>query len=421
MAHLDRQEYEITLTIGIKESIFEYFSHARSALAAFAKYSRRHRELDFTKMRRFLHTTYKTMNEVDPDFMAIKLTKLYKNVETMSHIYDDFSTKSRGGLHSYERIFLQRQGDFTRFESLIKNNADEVTALRSQTEHFKELVAQEKDKLKGSPKFLSTRESRQENLKRLKRRENAAIVRLGYIMEENTILSEEIHSFRQRYEEEFMLAFNEYTKDLRPELLSVLNAMAFEFDVELWVKANDSTLIRNHFKNAYVGEVISSKTYLSYYLKSLDDTKLSSEHKELKELLDYLNNSTPTQCVLYMPAAHDLERFTSALNADDSGFVVQGFSDAKVALEQAFKTRIDILFLDLEAPIEVLENFLSLYRKNSKKRKKKAKIVLVSTDVDERIIRQAEKLEADSLVEREVDTVEIIDIVYDLLKIPVTD
>jgi hypothetical protein len=417
MGHLNKSDYSITLSLGIKESILEYFSYARSALGAFQNYSKRHREIDFLKMRRFLNTTYKTMNEIDSDFMADRLSKLHKNVQTMAKIYDDFLNKSRGSAHSFETIFLQRQEDYVKYEALLTHNADEITVLREQADQFKKSVAEAKDRLKRSPKFLSHYSEKEENLKRLKRRENAVIVRLGHIIEENLIISELIRDFRDFYEDEFIVMFGKYTQNLKPELLSILNAMAFEFDVELWLKARESAVIQNYFKNAYAGDVISSKTYLTYYLKSLDPNKLNEEHKELQKLLDYLNETTPLHCVLYMPAAEDLERFSSALDADNNGIVIHGFSSAKVALEEAFKTRIDILILDLESQGDILENFLELYHKHSMKLKKQAKIVLIATEVNELAINRAEKLGADSLIEREVDTVEIIDIVYDLIKI----
>ncbi len=412
-----KSDYKIELSIGIKESILEYFSHARSAVAAFKNYSRRHREIDFVKMRRFLNTTYKTMTEIDSEFNGEKLAKLHKNVQAVAKIYDDFLLKSRGSAHSFETIFLQKQQDYTRFETLLTHNADEISVLRVQAEDLKKKVADAKAQLKKMPKFMSSYSEKEENLKRIKRIENTAIVRLGYIIEENLILSEMINEFRAFYEDKFMEVFLKYTQALQPELVSILNAMAFEFDVELWLKASESERIQKHFKNAYAGDVISSKTYLTYYLKSLDPNKLSEEHKNLKKLLDYLNEITPIYCVLYTPREKDLEHFTSALSADDNGIEIQGFTNAKIALEQAFKTRVNILILDLEAEKEILGNFLDLYNKNTQQFSNKAKVILITSEIDEYGIKRAEELGADSLIERDVDAVEIIDTVYDLIKI----
>ena len=420
MAHLNKSDYVITLTVTMRESILGYFSHARKALQTFEAYTKRHRELDFMRMRRFLRTTFKTLQEVDTEFMAEKLSTLHHNVDNMALIYDDFVTKSNTAMHSYEVIFLQRQEHFSQFETLLEHNAGEISYLREQTERFKESVAEEKNRLKKTPGFLRD-DAKEEALKRLKRKENAAIVRLGEIIEENIILSEVLREFRETYEEQFVLMFNKYTQNLRPELLSILNAMAFEFDVEMWIKANESEIIRSYFKNAYAGDVISSKTYLSYYLKGLDHNKLNEEHKQLQKLLEYLNETTPIHCVMYMPSEEDLERFELALNADDSGFVMHCYTDAKIDLSQAFKTRIDVLILDLESQENILENFLSLYQKNSQHLNRKAKIMLVTSVLNDASIAKAEMLGADSIIDRGVDAFEIIDTVYDLLKVDIDD
>lgn len=417
MDHLSRDDYFIELTVGIRESILNHFSHARSALKRYEEYSKCHREIDFLKMRRFFHTTYKTLNEIDSDFMAQKLSVLHDNVEMMAKIYDDFSVKSTMAVHSYEAVFLQQQEGYVLYEGKLVRNGDELSTLRDQADRYKVSVNNLKDQIKGMSRFSSDYHKKNEDLKRLKRQENIAIVRLGFLVEENSVMAEAIKSFREMYEEQFLLMFEKYTKDLRPELLSILNALAFEFDVEMWLKANDSMKIRNHFKNSYAGEVVSSKTYLTYYLKGLDQNKLGDEQKDLKALLEYLNQMTPIHCVLYLPEAKDLHRFESALEADKSGFVIHAYTDAKIALGQAFKNRINILILDLESPGNVLENFLSLYRKNSKHLAEKAKIMLVSSQVNEKTIAKAEMLGADSLIEKEVAPIEVIETVYDLLKV----
>lgn len=417
MSHVNKEDYHIEVTVGIRESILGYFSHSRGALQRFEEYAKCHREIDFLKMRRFFHTTYKTLNEIDSDFMAQKLTLLHDNVEMMAKVYDDFSSKSRMRLHSYEVIFLQQQENYVLYEGMLIRNVDELTTLRDQAERYKAIVNEQKDKLKHMSRFSGEYDKKSEDLKRLKRQENATIVRLGFKVEENAVMAETLKVFRETYEEQFLLMFDKYTKDLRPELLSILNAMAFELDMEMWLKASDSNKIRNHFKNSYADEVVSSKTYLRYYLKGLDQNKLNDEQKELQHLLEYLNQMTPTHCVLYMPSASDLHRFQSVLEADKSGFVIHAYTDAKIALSQAFKTRINILVLDLDIEENVLENFLSLYRKNSKPLIDKARIMLISSEVNDATIARAQMLGVDSLIERAVEPYEIIETVYDLLKI----
>jgi len=66
----------------------------------------------------------------------------------------------------------------------------------------------------------------------------------------------------------------------------------------------------------------------------------------------------------------------------------------------------------------LLENFVQTYKTHlSPGRRKKAKLMLVTDIVDETILLKAKTLQADSVIERDVEAVEIIDSVYTLIKL----
>ena len=421
MGQLEQEDYEIKVTMTIQASILQYFSQAQSVLKIFDKYLNRHRELDFLKMRRFLHTTYNSLCEVDHNFKSKRMMKLYENMENVAKTYDDFATKCNIGVRSYHVVFLQQQERYALFETLLQHNLDEIAFLREQATGFKKSVQRDKEDLEKLSKQSSLYDQKESEFKLLKRRENSVLVRMGEVKEQNEILTEVLTDFRETYQTQFLLMYEKYTQNIKPKLLSILNAMAFEFDVEIWLQANNSDVIKSFFQTAETNETINSKTYLTYYLKGLDKSKMRTEHKELQKLLDYLNVATPIFCVIYMPIQEDLDLLVSTLEADDNGLVIHGYTDAKVALTQAFKTRIDILILDLEADESVLESFLSLYQRNSKQLEIKAKIMLVCNKVNKHTINKAELLGADSLIDKTENAYEIIDTVYDLLKVDNTE
>lgn len=417
MGQLEQEDYEIKVTMTIQASILQYFSQAQNVLKVFDKYLNRHRELDFLKMRRFLHTTYNSLSEVDHHFKSKRIIKLYENMENVSKVYDDFATKCITGVRSYHVVFLQQQDRYALFETLLQHNLDEIAFLREQATGFKKSVQRDKEALEKTPKHSTLYDQKESEFKLLKRRENSVIVRIGEVKEQNEILTEVLTDFRETYQTQFLLMYEKFTQSIQPKLLSILNAMAFEFDVEIWLQANTSDIIKSFFQTAENHEMINSKTYLSYYLKGFDKSKMRTEQKELQKLLDYLNVATPIYCAIYMPIQEDLDHLVSTLQADDNGLVIHGYTDAKVALTQAFKTRIDILILDLEADESILESFLSLYQRNSKQLEIEAKIMLACSKVDEQTINKAELLGADSLIDKTEDAYEIIDTVYDLLKV----
>lgn len=421
MSTPSRADYQIVMTMSVPEAIRSYFKYARQAIESYQNYLERHRELDFLRMRRFLNTTYKTLTELDPEYMSLRLGNINKRINTVADIYDDFVSKSKVGVHSYDIIFLRRQENYGAFEDRMTTNAEEIGFLRSQAERFKESVAEQKDRLAKSSKLTGEYKKQEEELKRIKRLENTTIVRLGNLLEENVILSEVLKEFRDTYEDEFVKTFNTFVKNVKPELLSILNALAFEFDIELWHKAKESDIIRNHFKNAYAGEVVNSKMYLSYFLKNLDPEKMGPETKELQKLLDYLNDTTSINVVVYMAHPIHLETFQAALESDDNGIVVHTFVDAKQALKSAFQEHVHILIIDMDIKEDTLKSFVTTYKNTMHRLKMTAKIIMVTEDVNDGTISKAESLGADSLIEREEDAVEIIDTVYELLKVDTSE
>lgn len=417
MAKVRTEDFPLTLTMNVETAISSYFSYAENALKTYETYRARKRELDYLKMQRFLQTAYKTLMEIDPEFMAYKLIRLHEHLEAMARIYEDFDQKGRVGIHSYEIIFLRRQEGYADYEKRLQSNADEITYLRGQTERFKDSVMEQKERLEKSSKLTGDYDRQEQELKRLKRRENSAIVRLGTLVEENLVLSEVLRKFKGIYEDAFVTAFARYIHKVRPALLSVLNSMAYEFDVEMWHKAKESSIIRNHFKNAYAGEVVSSRSYLTYYLKNLDQNKLSKEHQELKKLLAYLNQTHDVKILIYMLEIEDANSFETAIEADNGGFQIAVFIDPKKALAYAIKESVQLIFLDQNIQQNILENFLKTYRENLPVGSEKAKLVMVCDEINERAIALASKYSSDSLIEREIDPVEVIDTVYTVLDI----
>jgi len=403
------------MTISVEDSILNFFTDVRKTLSDYDEYANRHRELDFLKMRRFLHTTYKTLHEIDPTFMAHHLINLWKHLESIASTYDDFCTKDKIGVHSYEVVFLHHQENFASYEGRLAHNADEITYLRNLTEKFKENVVLQKETLARASKLSGEYAKLEMDLKRLRTRENNAIVRLGELIEENTIINNALEDFRKTHEDQFVKAFNKFIYNVRPNLISILNAMAFEFDIDLWHKAKESAIIQAYFRNANAGGVVSSKTYLKYFLKHLDENKLSKENQELKELYQYLSQNNNMSILLYLPDEDDTQRFTNALVADSASFEIHTAKDAKSALSFLLSKDIPVMIVDADIEQRTIASLLRVYTEKDAGKAVKTKIVLAASEVDDAAIAEAENLKVNSLIEREIEPIEIIDTIYSLI------
>lgn len=414
-------DFKIEQTVSIEEAIGRYFAYIKEVSGHFDTYLQRHRELDYFKMRRFLNTAYRSLKEIDPDFRAQKLLTLAQRLQKIAQIYDEFVHKSRLGAKAFEMVYLYQQEGFLAYEQVLSNNAKEIKQLQNQVERFDKAIALQKERLKRLSSFSSEFDRQEEELRRLKNRENRAWIRLNTITKENTLLNKAIDDFRTAHEQAFSASFSKFITLLKPKLFTILNAIAYEFEIELWHKAKESEKIQNHFRNAYSQEVISSKSYLKYYLKGLDENKLSAEHLELKTLLEYLNNNTPINILIYMQDLEDVTRYKNALDSDNSGFVIFSHTEAKPALTSALKSRIDMMIIDTHISPQILDNFIRTYRDNMTRLGKRAKLILVAEKITPSVMAQAKKYQADSLLEYDVDHVEIIDAVYAMFKVDLKD
>ncbi len=127
-----------------------------------------------------------------------------------------------------------------------------------------------------------------QSIKHVKRLYVDAIDRVGTLREENEMLLPITNEYFELFFEEFKKKFeSSYEKNIG-NLVKILDSMAFLFDRMMWEKASSSMIISRHFKEAGIDYPYSCLTFLRYYLKSLNKSKLTRENKELFDLLEYL-------------------------------------------------------------------------------------------------------------------------------------
>lgn len=410
-----KADFPVVLTVTIENSLKIYFKTILQTINHAAEYEDRCRTLDYALMQRFLRTTYRTLHDIDPEFMEQKLTLLYTNLERMAEIYSSFKSQSKKGLHSYANIFLNQQNGYVEYDNMLQHNSEEVAFLRMQTQRYKEAISEQEEVYESASKLLGEKSKEEDELKRLKRLQNTAVVRLGELVDQNAVLYDVITDFKNEYETDFLVQFSRYTHALEPRILYILNAMAFEFDVEMWHKSKESKIIQNHFKNSYAAEVVSSRTYLEYYLRHLDENKLNAENKALRELLRVMKATTSLRLMIFMPEAEDLIAVKSALESDGAGHEIISYSEAKSALKMVLTCSVDIVILDLNIQENILESFMRTYQENASSCSKTVQFIFVCDTIDDTSIAQANSYHADSLIEREVDAVEILDSVYGVM------
>jgi hypothetical protein len=409
--------YEIEPSVDIETSILSYFDFSVKAITEFQAYLYRYRELDFIRMRRFLNTTYRTLTEIDSQFMAQKLSAIYDKLNNMAAVYDAFMQKNDYGRRSFEKIFLRVQKNFDVLEKKFEVTKAKIAELELHIDTLEDKHRRYERRLAQSKAGSEDQESHLKSLQLVASELQKVKKNKQILHNDNMLVDRALVQFLRSYKAPFAQTHEAMVSNIENNLIRILNVMAFELDIELWHKAKQSRVIQERFKEFMRGKVVSSKVYLEYYLKNLDPRQMNPEQKEQRLVLEYLNTINPISVLILIPDIVLVEQFKLAIQSDNSGFEVSTYVDVKVALTSALTKNIDLFMIDVDIGDSLVESFLQTYKKNvNQGKRKKAKLMLITDIVDGKSLQHAEALGADSMIERDVEAVEIIDSVYTLIK-----
>ncbi len=243
--------------------------------------------LDYFKIKRFLFTAYNNLLELDSSLANGSLTEIYQNIQNINGIHDVYKKSYMYPKIAFSTIFLR----YTRYkeakrrlEKNIANMQNIKSSLGVMEAEIKQKVTELDLQKKDDVEYVALRE----NIKHLKSLYVDAIDKMGTLREENEILlpitDEYFELFFEEFSEKFVSSYESNIKNL----VSILNSMAFLFDRLMWEKASHSKIIKNHFEESNIPYPYSSLTFLRYYLRTLNKSKLNEENRELFELLRYL-------------------------------------------------------------------------------------------------------------------------------------
>jgi len=245
--------------------------------------------LDYFMIKRFLFTAYNNLLELDSSLANGSLTEVYKNIQNINSIHDVYKKSYMYPKIAFSTIFLR----YTRYKEAkkrLKKNISDMQNIEISLSAMEYEIKQKVSELDAMERDDGNLIAIREDIKHLKSLYVDAIDKMGSLREENEILlpitDEYFEIFFEKFSEQFI---SSYEKNMQ-NLISILNSMAFLFDRLMWDKASHSKVIKKHFEESNIPYPYSSLTFLRYYLKTLNKSKLSEENKKLFELLKYLES-----------------------------------------------------------------------------------------------------------------------------------
>lgn len=353
----------ITISMNIATAISNYFSKIKEHLEHRKVYKKVPGTLDYVLIKRFLFTTYNNLSDLDLHIITPKIKMLYDDLKFMSNFYDDFIEKIKYPNVAYHEVFLSCQAEYMHIKTGAERTIEKLNQLRTSEEQLDGILKVKKEDLTNniqSDEFTAL----QYELKSL----SGAYVDMVHLMAE---LDERykydirlLNTFEQEYKAEFSEIFKTEALFAKKELVKILNAQAYLLDSQLWQEAKKSKAVKAHFKDSSVSGELNTKTYLKYYLDSLDSDKATEETKKLFALYDYLISVQRDYIVIVVKSALDAMEYESCIKGLKTTLDVKSFVDEKNAIKWAINNSVKILIVEDHLQSVNVDKFLHVYKKH---------------------------------------------------------
>lgn len=250
-------------------------------------------KLDYFKIKRFLMTAYNDLKELDNSLHNdTELREFLQIMENLAGAYKSIKQKLSKKKLAFELVFLQNQPEYRRF---IKNKEDalnRMTVLNGLEESiFPELRKKAKEIRELGSGHSEVKDLLTKELKEMKKRYVDAIHESASLSEEITNMVDMKAHYFKLYFNDFVTVFEDRAEYYLGAIEEVLGYKTFEFDRHLWQKSSRSKAVQEYFFQSGIKGNYSTLTFLEYYLKSLDVSKVSDEQRELFGLMEYLRKN----------------------------------------------------------------------------------------------------------------------------------
>ncbi len=352
----------VKATLNISKSISNYFDIINDNIKQRISYKKVPGRLDYLVVRRFLWTTFNNLKEIDLKILIPDIKALSKDLKNMTSIYDDFTNKTKFPVLAYEEVFLACQTEYLHVKDDTQKMIDRLSQLRASEEQLGKALEQKKEELKKKRKSPEFPELKKE-YKVLNGTYVDMIHMMGELDERYRHDIELVTNFEKKFKSEFYNLFNIEAKKYKDNIVEILSAQAFLLDSKLWKQARISKVVKEHFHKAGVRDDLNTKTYLKYYLDTLDSNKTGDETQKLFELFDYLSEIHKESIMIVVNSAQDAMEYEADIKKVDRTYNVKAFIDEKLALQWAIKNDVKVLVIEDKLAKLQLPTFFKHYKK----------------------------------------------------------
>lgn len=358
---LPPKKKNITITTNLHLSVENYFKIIEQQIKSRAGYKKLSGRLNYFVIKRFLWTTFNNLTEIDLHIVTPKLKMLSDDLKTMGKVYENYSTKVRLPHLAYDEVFLLCQAEYLNVRKGTQKIEEKINRLKVKQEVLGGLLKAKKEE---HARKMGDSNIMNEEFKSMNTEYVNVIHLLAELSERYNHDLELLYSFEKEYKDDFYKVFLEKAKKYKKSLTEILNAQAYIVDAQLWQQAKKSRFVKAHFKTSLVAGELNTKTYLKYYLDTLDATKSTDDNQKLFDLYEYLVSIHKDYILIVVRSAQDAMEYEMSIKNIDKSYHVKSFLDEKAAIKWAMSNSVKILVVEDTLQRVNAEIFLNVYHNN---------------------------------------------------------
>ncbi|MCL9820307.1 hypothetical protein NCR96_00920 [Helicobacter sp. 14348-15] len=388
-----KENFEIHQTKSIKDCIYDYYGRVEDIIKRYQKDIKSKKELDFLRIKRFLFTAYNDLFELDSTIPNLALSNLKSELTALDKTYEIFIKKaSYPPIYSYEKIFLAKQIEYVKTEeliqttqSIIKSATIQQVSMGEALKRLEEQFAKRNDQ--NSANYIQA----QSYLKNFRKKYVDLLHYLSLQKEKLAKITKAKEEFYDKFYEPFLKGYLPLIKAFKTDFIKLLNTKAFDLDFLLWQRAKGSLSVRRFFIEAGITGTYSSKTFLKYFLRSLDKTKIRKETQSLFDLLKYLEAFSKKNILLIQNSKEDSKRYQEYLKKFDNDLQITTSNKPQNNLNPTLQSHYDVIVMEWVVNKMSLLEFIQKYYQTFKAEKEINFCAIVPKNFDKSLMEDAKK------------------------------
>jgi len=276
------------LKYSVNEALRHYFSNIEDVVGKPPKIINTQAQLDFFLSRRFLVTAYNNLRGLDPSLYEHKSIKeKFDTLDNLYKAYNSVTEKDDIPELAFEMIFLRVQPEYIEYKDKKERYLNTIPSLTKLINTLEPELRKGEESLRLVSDGIKKKELK-EKLKKIRGSYVDAIHERACMIEELAEMKDIKKLYTDMYLDEFEKELSVLKVRYKDMLSRILNYKAYDLDISIWKNAKKSKSIQEFFRDAGIKGSYSTKTFLRYYLDTLDKMKLQEEQEQLFELLEYL-------------------------------------------------------------------------------------------------------------------------------------